>query len=89
MGAGGFHVRVRDGIGWGAAAMATGHLTQSRPLAARACCVLCMRRGRGEILVIRLGAGCVCYAMAVLACVVVCAAGNARPTKRLISVAGE
>ena len=83
MGAGGFHVRVRDGIGWGAAAMAT----RSSDAITCPCCArmlhVHMRRGRGEVLVIRLAAGCVCCAMAMLACVAVCAVTNARSTKGL------
>jgi hypothetical protein len=82
MGAGGFHVRVRDGIGWGAAAMATRSSDAVTSLASYVHVLRArMRRGKGWVLVLRLGAGCVCCAMAMLACVAVCAAGNARSTR--------
>ena len=77
MGAGGFHVRVRDGIGWGAAAMAT------RSSDAITCPLLqaCVRRGKGEVLVVRLGAGlCVLGDGRVGLRGWFCAAGLALPT---------
>ena len=68
MGAGGFHVRVRDGIGWGAAAMATRSSDAiTYPLLRVHAACACAAAGVG-FWCSGLRPACVCWAVGVLAC---------------------